>query len=48
LAIASAFDQPPRHDDFLIELTGPLEIGHRDLAVGALAQRLHEFARGQR
>ena len=43
-----AFDQPPRHDDLLVELAGPLEIGDGDLAVGALAQRAHEFARGQR
>ena len=41
-------DQPPRHDDLLVVLAGPFEIGDGDLAVGALAQRVQEFARGQR
>ena len=43
-----AFDQPPRHQDRLVEQAGPFEIGHRDLAVRAGAQRLQELARGQR
>ncbi len=41
-------DQPPRHDDLLIERAGPFEIGHRHLGVDAAPQRLHEFARRQR
>src|SRR5665213_1423240 len=39
-----AFDKPPRHDDFLVGLSRPFEVGDGDLAVGALAQRTHEFA----
>ena len=39
-------DQPPRHDDLLVVRAGPFEIGDRDLAVHAAAERLHEFARG--
>ena len=43
-----AVDQPPRHQDRLVVQAGPLEIGDRDLAMRAGAQRLQEFARGER
>ena len=43
-----AVDQPPRHQDGLVVQAGPFEIGDRDLAVRAGAQRGEEFARGQR
>ena len=38
-----AVDQPPRNDDFLVGGSRPLEIGHRDLAVRAVLQRLQKF-----
>ncbi len=39
-------NRPPRHDDLLILRARPFEIGHRDLAMVAGADRGHEFARG--
>ena len=36
-------DQAPRDDDFLVGGGRPLEIGHRDLAVRAVLQRLQKF-----
>ena len=41
-------DQPPRHQDLLVELARPLEIHDGDLAVCTLAQRGEEFLRAQR
>ena len=38
-----SIDQPPRHNDLLVELAGPLKISDGDFAVRALAQRLQEF-----
>jgi membrane-associated sensor protein len=40
--------QPPGDEDLLVVLPSPFEIGNGDLAVGAFAQRQHEFARGER